>query len=168
MSTTPPSEQQELSEALQESSYRAGAKAGYNLGLFEDSTGLRKLLEAHHYPMPSIACVSKSGESDRQTTLSPVGEKQAPSSGGALQVEAPKHEIRSGSDDPIIKWRDCPDCSGRGWFCNNPFAEKSGQRFYQCVKCETTKAYYDKTGLLPFDTAPTPSGASSSVGEGGK
>ena len=41
-----------VGEWLQESSYRAGAKAGYNLGLFENNKGLADLLEAHHYPRP--------------------------------------------------------------------------------------------------------------------
>ena len=40
-------------EYLCESSYRAGAKAGYNLGVDEDRAGLARLWDAHQYPRPT-------------------------------------------------------------------------------------------------------------------
>ena len=42
----------ERSNWLQESSYRAGAKAGWNLALAENADGLAALLAAHRYPRP--------------------------------------------------------------------------------------------------------------------
>jgi len=45
---------------LQESSYRAGAKAGYNLGINENQEGLQALLAAHKYPRPTpVPCGDK-------------------------------------------------------------------------------------------------------------
>lgn len=43
----------EKHEWLQESSYRAGAKAGFNLGIAENHEGLHALLAAHQYPRPT-------------------------------------------------------------------------------------------------------------------
>jgi len=60
------------------------------------------------------------------------------------------HEIRSGSDDIIIRWRDCPTCKGRGWLIplTDIFREYN-KRFYQCKVCLDTKAHFDKHGCLP-------------------
>ena len=45
--------QDERSEWLQESAYRAGAAAGFNLGVSEDHEGLERLKSAHAYPKPA-------------------------------------------------------------------------------------------------------------------
>jgi hypothetical protein len=44
--------------------------------------------------------------------------------------------------DTVIKWRDCPDCSGRGWFLINPFATVPApaggiENMRQCPRCKT-------------------------------
>ena len=44
-------------------------------------------------------------------------------------------QICAFSDDKIIRRKDCPDCGGRGWFCENPFAEFN-KRYFQCATCE--------------------------------
>jgi len=43
------------------------------------------------------------------------------------------------SDGKIIRWLACPDCKGRGWFLENPFAAHpthSGN-VLQCRICQT-------------------------------
>jgi hypothetical protein len=44
---------EDMAQAMQESSYRAGAQAGYSLGVDDDRFGLQKLLSAHAYPRPT-------------------------------------------------------------------------------------------------------------------
>ena len=60
------------------------------------------------------------------------------------------HEITPGSDDIIIRWRDCKRCNGRGWVMPivHIFAEYN-KRYYQCKCCLETKRYFDKHGCLP-------------------
>ena len=58
------------------------------------------------------------------------------------------HEIRPGSDDIIIKWKDCPICKGLGWIVDNPFKEYN-KEYFQCKTCLTTKQYFDEHGKLP-------------------
>lgn len=61
-------------------------------------------------------------------------------------------EIRAGTDDPIVKMHGCPDCSGRGWFCENPFASFN-KKYLQCPTCLSAKQHFDKHGSLPDDIA---------------
>jgi len=60
-----------------------------------------------------------------------------------------------------VRWKDCPDCEGRGWFLINPFATGGGGgaggagNARQCQKCKTTHDYYKSHGykLPPADHA---------------
>lgn len=57
--------------------------------------------------------------------------------------------------DDVIKWSDCPDCEGRGWFLIQPFV--SGGRngaggldnMTQCQTCKKAYEYHQKHGELP-------------------
>lgn len=53
--------------------------------------------------------------------------------------------------DQIIRWRDCPDCDGRGWFLHDPFATSPWPAGYvcQCQTCANAKAFHDEHGRLP-------------------
>lgn len=44
------------------------------------------------------------------------------------------HSIRPGTDDRIVRWNNCPDCDGRGWYVVNPFAQVN-KDFRQCPRC---------------------------------
>ena len=60
--------------------------------------------------------------------------------------------IVAGTDDTIYKWRDCPDCKGRGYFVVNPFAPCWERR--QCVTCETAfkaNAAQSNAGVNPVE-----------------
>jgi hypothetical protein len=54
-----------------------------------------------------------------------------------------------------VRWADCPDCKGRGWFLINPFATGGGGgaggagNARQCQKCKTTHEYFQSHGKLP-------------------
>ncbi len=61
----------------------------------------------------------------------------------------------------VIRWNDCPDCKGRGYFLINPFAT-GGSNFCggianmtQCKRCEETHAYWKLHGKLPEAEATT-------------
>lgn len=34
-----------------------------------------------------------------------------------------------------VKWRDCPDCGGRGWFLIQPFVSYTTGNHRQCDTC---------------------------------
>ena len=51
---------------------------------------------------------------------------------------------------PVLK--NCPDCSGRGWFCENPLAEYN-KRYRCCPTCWAAKKHFDEHGTLPDDIA---------------
>lgn len=59
-------------------------------------------------------------------------------------------EIRMGTGDLVVKLTGCPDCGGRGWFCENPFAEFN-KRYIQCPTCLAAKRHFDAHGTLPAD-----------------
>lgn len=46
----------------------------------------------------------------------------------------------------------CPDCKGRGYFCNTwDVAKASIVNMHQCKTCRDSKRYYDEHGVLPPD-----------------
>ncbi len=45
-------------------------------------------------------------------------------------------------DDTVIRWRDCPDCKGRGWFLIRPFKPNLG--ICDMTQCGRCKAEYEK------------------------
>lgn len=51
---------------------------------------------------------------------------------------------------PVLK--NCPDCGGRGWFCENPFAEYN-KRYRACPTCLDSKRHFEEYGELPADIA---------------
>jgi hypothetical protein len=53
-------------------------------------------------------------------------------------------------DGDIIKLKGCPDCGGRGWFCDNPFIEH-GKTYKQCPTCLAAFIHHGKHGTLPED-----------------
>jgi hypothetical protein len=76
----------EKSNWLQESSYRAGAKAGYNMGITENQEGLAALLAAHHYPRPAHPLQAQDGApvERRWTEYTPAGHGISVVDGGPL------------------------------------------------------------------------------------
>ncbi len=60
-----------------------------------------------------------------------------------------------GTDQPIVRWKDCPDCGGWGWFCVNSFALYN-KEFRQCATCKTTHDYYSEHGELPSSDSEQP------------
>jgi hypothetical protein len=49
--------------------------------------------------------------------------------------------------DKVLRWRDCPDCGGRGWFLINPFATGGGDGvggLDNMRQCATCKAAYER------------------------
>jgi hypothetical protein len=47
------------------------------------------------------------------------------------EVTAPRGFL---PDDKVVRWRDCPDCGGRGWFLINLLARGIGD-MTQCRRC---------------------------------
>lgn len=50
-------------------------------------------------------------------------------------------------DDTVIRWRDCPDCKGRGWFLIRPFATGGSNGvggLSNMRQCDTCEAEYAK------------------------
>lgn len=63
-----------------------------------------------------------------------------------------KVENLEGKD--VIRWKDCPDCKGRGWFLIRPFETGGGgaggpRNMTQCQLCKATHAFYMQHGRLP-------------------
>ena len=57
-------------------------------------------------------------------------------------------EIYAGTDQEYIALKICPDCNGRGWLIDKPFAQYN-KRTFQCKTCVNAKAYFDEHGKLP-------------------
>lgn len=57
--------------------------------------------------------------------------------------------------DTVFKFKNCPDCDGRGWFLINPFAtggrDGSGGlgNKTQCLTCADAYAFFNAHGCLP-------------------
>lgn len=50
-------------------------------------------------------------------------------------------------DDVVVKWKNCPDCNGRGWFLIRPFATGGGNGvggIQNCRQCETCKNAHEQ------------------------
>lgn len=64
---------------------------------------------------------------------------------------APK--IHSGEDLGYLPLKGCPDCGGRGWFCENPMPDQMAdrKRFSACPTCWAAKKHSDEYGELPAD-----------------
>jgi hypothetical protein len=60
--------------------------------------------------------------------------------------------LRVAADDTFVAMRGCPDCGGRGWFCDNPLAEYN-KVYVQCPTCLAAKQHVDEHGSLPLDIA---------------
>ena len=58
-------------------------------------------------------------------------------------------------DDTVIRWRDCPDCEGRGWFLINPFATGGGNGVGgvgNACQCQSCKKEYERQVALGLVT----------------
>ena len=66
----------------------------------------------------------------------------------ALETRPLGGVIHAGTDQLIVRWKDCPDCGGYGWFCVDPFAQYN-KEYRQCATCKTTHSHYLEHGELP-------------------
>jgi hypothetical protein len=68
-------------------------------------------------------------------------------------IDHPTPELRAGEDYEYPVLKGCPDCNGRGWIYENPFAEKWAKTTRACSTCWHAKKYFDQHGELPDDIA---------------
>lgn len=51
-------------------------------------------------------------------------------------------------DDNVIRWKDCPECSGRGWMLISERAFRPNLSIADMRQCERCKAEYEKQKAL--------------------
>lgn len=57
--------------------------------------------------------------------------------------------------DVVVRWKNCPDCEGRGYFLINPFATGGSNgagglgNMTQCQRCVDAHEHYKRTGKEP-------------------
>lgn len=57
--------------------------------------------------------------------------------------------------DNIVRWQNCPDCKGRGWYLIHPFKTSPWpaggvENTCQCLTCVHAKKFYEEHGREPF------------------
>ena len=50
----------------------------------------------------------------------------------------------------VIRFKDCPDCKGRGWFLINPFGQLGPANTCQCLTCLDSHDYFKQHGVVPI------------------
>lgn len=60
--------------------------------------------------------------------------------------------------DNVVRWRDCPDCEGRGWFLINAFktgGSNGAGGLQNMTQCKTCRAAYHDHQIKSAITAPS-------------